>query len=338
MTVKALINGCASTTLDAAETEFFKKQNPWGLILFKRNCEDPKQILELTKQFRSAVKRKDAPVFIDQEGGRVQRLGPSQGHWRKYPEAQAYGKLYERSPVLALRIARSVGRLMAEDLYDIGITSSCLPVLDVPQVGAHDVIGNRAYSNRIENIMALARAHTAGLMEGGVLPVMKHIPGHGRSTVDSHHDLPVVTARRSELEQVDFPPFAAFADLPMAMTAHVIFESIDDKNPATLSRKVIRDVIRKVINFQGLLMTDDLSMKALGGSFAEKAERATDAGCDMLLHCNGVMDEMQEVAAAAPLLESKAMRRAKQALKSRRKPQAYDQKTALKDLAAIMTA
>jgi beta-N-acetylhexosaminidase len=338
MSIKAFISGCASTSLNAAETQFFKNQNPWGLILFKRNCENPQQIKALTSQFRAAVDRKDAPVFIDQEGGRVQRLGPTQGHWRQYPAAQAYGKLYERSPVLALRIARSVGRLMAEDLEEVGITSSCLPVLDVPQVGAHDVIGNRAYSNRIENIMSLARAHTSGLMEGGVLPVMKHIPGHGRSMVDSHLDIPVVTARRSELEQIDFPPFAAFADLPMAMTAHVIFEAMDDKNPATLSRKVIRDVIRKVINFQGLLMTDDLSMKALGGTFAEKSERAIDAGCDMLLHCNGILAEMEEVAAATPKLEGKAMRRAKQALKSRRKPQPYDKKSALKDLEAVITA
>jgi beta-N-acetylhexosaminidase len=338
MSVKAFISGCAKASLDHAETEFFKKQNPWGLILFKRNCEEPKQILELTKKFRSAVGRKDAPVFIDQEGGRVQRLGPSQGHWRQYPAAQAYGKLYDRSAILALRVARNVGRLMAEDLEEIGITSSCLPVLDVPQQGAHDVIGNRAYATRVEQIMALARAHTAGLMEGGVLPVMKHIPGHGRSTVDSHHDLPRVAARRVELEQIDFPPFVAFADLPMAMTAHVIFEAIDDKNPATLSRKVVRDVIRKTINFQGLLMTDDLSMKALGGTFAEKAERAIDAGCDMLLHCNGVLSEMEEVAAAAPVLESKSMRRAKQALKTRRKPQNYDKKAALKDLEAILTS
>jgi beta-N-acetylhexosaminidase len=338
MPVKALISGCASTSLTAAEVQFFSKNNPWGLILFKRNCDEPGQINELTKQFRSAVGRKDAPVFIDQEGGRVQRLGPSQGHWRQYPPAQSFGKLYDRSAVLALRIARSVGRLMAEDLEEIGITSSCLPVLDVPQLGSHDVIGNRAYSTRIEQIMALARAHTAGLMEGGILPVMKHIPGHGRSTVDSHHDLPVVTASRSELEQVDFPPFAAFADLPMAMTAHVIFEALDDKNPATLSRKIIRDVIRKVINFQGLLMTDDLSMKALGGTFAEKSARAIDAGCDMLLHCNGVFSEMEEVADASPELEGKAMRRAKQALKARRKPLPFDKKAALKDLEAILTA
>ncbi len=336
MTISAFISGCASTGLSNSETNFFSKTNPWGLILFKRNVESPDQIKQLTAQFRAAVGRKDAPVFIDQEGGRVQRLGPPL--WRQYPAAEAYGKLYDRCASLALRTARNVGRLMAEDLEEIGITSSCLPVLDVPQPGAHDVIGNRAYATRIENVMILARMHTIGLMEGGVLPVMKHIPGHGRSMVDSHKDLPIVKAKRLELETVDFPPFVAFADCPMAMTAHVIYEAIDSENPATLSRKVIRDVIRKLINFQGLLMTDDLSMKALGGTFAEKSKRALDAGCDMLLHCNGVLAEMEEVAAAAGPLTGKAMRRAKQALKARRKPLPYDKKAALKDLEAIMTS
>ncbi len=336
MTISAFISGCATTALSNSETTFFTKANPWGLILFKRNVESPDQIRQLTTEFRAAVGRKDAPVFIDQEGGRVQRLGPPL--WRQYPAAEAYGKLYDRCASLALRTARNVGRLMAEDLEEIGITSSCLPVLDVPQPSAHDVIGNRAYATRIENVMILARMHTVGLMEGGVLPVMKHIPGHGRSMVDSHKDLPIVKAKRMDLETVDFPPFVAFADCPMAMTAHVIYEAIDSENPATLSRKVIRDVIRKLINFQGLLMTDDLSMKALGGTFAEKSKRALDAGCDMLLHCNGVLGEMEEVAAAAGPLTGKAMRRAKQALKARRKPLPYDTKAALKDLEAIMTS
>jgi beta-N-acetylhexosaminidase len=338
MTISAFISGCAAASLSSAETTFFTKSNPWGLILFKRNCESPEQIKALTAQFRGAVGRKDAPVFIDQEGGRVQRLGPPSNFWKQYPAAQAYGKLYERCATLALRTTRNVGRLMAEDMFDIGITASCLPVLDVPQPGSHDVIGNRAYSTRIEQVMALARMHTVGLMEGGVLPVMKHIPGHGRSMVDSHHDLPIVKATRGELELVDFPPFVSFADCPMAMTAHVIYEALDPDNPATLSRKIIRDVIRKLMNFQGLLMTDDLSMKALGGSLAEKSKRALDAGCDMLLHCNGVLSEMEEVAGSAGSLSGKALRRAKSALKARRKPLPYDKKAALKDLEAILTA
>ena len=336
MSIRAFISGCASLSLSSAETEFFSKVNPWGLILYKRNCDSPDQIKSLTSQFRAAVKRKDAPVFIDQEGGRVQRL--NQPHWRKYPSADVFGKLYSRSPILALRSARNAGRLMAEELEELGITSSCLPVLDVPQPGSHDVIGNRAYGLRPEVVVALAHAHMAGLMEGGILPVMKHIPGHGRSTVDSHHNLPIVKASRAELEGFDFLPFTALADCPMAMTAHVVYTALDADNPATLSRKIIREVIRKTIGFTGLLMTDDLSMKALGGSFAEKCERALNAGCDMLLHCGGDMGEMEQVAAAAGPLGGKAMRRAKQALKARRKPLPYDKKAALKDLEASLSA
>ena len=336
MSIRAFISGCATTALSESETKFFATTQPWGLILFKRNCESPTQIKDLTAQFRSAVGRKDAPVFIDQEGGRVQRL--SQPHWRRYPSALEFGKLHSRCPILAFRTARSSGRLMAEELEEIGITSSCLPVLDVPQPGSHDVIGNRAYALRPDVAVAMARSHTAGLMEGGILPVMKHIPGHGRATVDSHLHLPIVAASRAELEQFDFLPFVAMADCPMAMTAHVIYSALDDENPATLSRKIIREVIRKTIGFNGLLMTDDLSMMALGGTFAEKCEKALHAGCDMLLHCGGDMDEMEQVAAFAGALEGKAMRRAKQALKARRKPLPYDKKAALKDLEAILSA
>jgi beta-N-acetylhexosaminidase len=337
MKIRSFISGCEGLHLSAAETTFFREQNPWGLILFKRNCETPLQLKSLTSAFREAVGRKDAPVFIDQEGGRVQRLGPPSNYWRKYPQARAYGELYAKSPLAALRAARHIGRLMAEDLIEAGITADCLPVLDVPQEGAHDVIGNRAYSLNIEHVMALARAHTAGFMDGGVLPVMKHIPGHGRSEVDSHHNLPVVTASRAELERTDFPPFAAFADAPMAMTAHVIYTAIDKTAPATLSKKVVKSVIREAIGFRGLLMTDDLSMKALSGTLAEKCEKALHAGCDMLLHCNGVLSEMQQVAAAAGELKGKALRRARAALKSARKPQVFDKRAALKDWEMIVS-
>ncbi len=334
MTIRAFISGCSGLSLSSDEATLFKQFQPWGLILFKRNCDTPAQIKSLTRQFRDVVGRKDAPVFIDQEGGRVQRFGPP--NWRVYPNARAFGQLYQRNATLAVRTARNIGRLMAQDLYNLDITSSCLPVLDVPQAGAHDVIGNRAYDMRPETIVILANAHTSGLLEGGVLPVMKHIPGHGRSLVDSHYNLPVVKTKRMELETVDFFPFAALANMPMAMTAHVIFEALDDENPATLSRKIIRDVVRKVIGFQGLLMTDDLSMKALGGTLEQKVTRAYDAGCDMVLHCNGVMDEMQAVGAAATVLSAKTARRAKSALKLRRKPMAFDEKQALRDLEAIL--
>lgn len=336
--IGAFISGCSGPVLSTAERAFFARTNPWGLILFKRNCETPEQLKRLTSDFRDAVGRKTAPVFIDQEGGRVQRLGPPSNAWRRYPAARAYGEAFNASALAGLRAARNVGRLMAEDLIAAGITANCVPVLDVPQPGAHEIVGNRAYSDRIEAIMALARAHAAGFADGGVLPVIKHIPGHGRARADSHLELPVVDATRAELEAVDFPPFAAMADAPMAMTAHVVYTAIDKTAPATLSKKVILSVIRKQIGFRGLLMTDDLSMKALTGSYAEKTRRALDAGCDIVLHCNGEMAQMEEVAAAAGVLKGRALSRAKAALKAARKPQPFDRKMALKDLEAVLPA
>lgn len=334
--IGAFIAGCSGPILSTAERDFFARTNPWGLILFKRNCETPEQLKTLTTAFRAAVGRKNAPVFIDQEGGRVQRLGPPSNAWRRYPAARAYGEAFNASALTGLRAARNVGRLMAEDLIAAGITANCVPVLDVPQPDAHEIVGNRAYSDRIEAIMALARAHAAGFADGGVLPVIKHIPGHGRARADSHLELPVVDAKREELEAVDFPPFAAMADAPMAMTAHVVYTALDRTAPATLSKKVISNVIRKQIGFRGLLMTDDLSMKALSGSYGEKTERALAAGCDIVLHCNGEMDQMEEVAAAAGALKGKALARAKSALKMARKPQPFDRKQALKDLEAVL--
>lgn len=334
--IGAFIAGCSGPILSTAERDFFARTNPWGLILFKRNCETPEQLKTLTTAFRAAVGRKNAPVFIDQEGGRVQRLGPPSNAWRRYPAARAYGEAFSASALTGLRAARNVGRLMAEDLIAAGITANCVPVLDVPQPDAHEIVGNRAYSDRIEAIMALARAHAAGFADGGVLPVIKHIPGHGRARADSHLELPVVDAKREELEAVDFPPFAAMADAPMAMTAHVVYTALDRTAPATLSKKVISNVIRKQIGFRGLLMTDDLSMKALSGSYGEKTERALAAGCDIVLHCNGEMDQMEEVAAAAGVLKGKALARAKAALKMARKPQPFDRKQALKDLEAVL--
>ena len=335
MTIGAAIFGCAGLSLTAAETKFFCEFNPWGLIVFKRNCETPEQLRALTASFRSAVGRKDAPVFIDQEGGRVQRLGPPSNSWRKYPAGCKYGVLYERDPLLAFRAARHVGRLMAEDLMAVGINADCVPVLDVPQADGHQIIGDRAYSLNAERVIMLARAHIAGFADGGVLPVIKHIPGHGRARADSHLALPIVDAMRKELEAIDFLPFAAHADAPMAMTAHVIYTALDKNAPATTSKKVI-NIIRKEIGFRGLLMTDDLSMKALSGTFTEKVNASVAAGCDIVLHCNGEMDEMQEIAAAAGALKSKALRRARAATKSSRKPQPFDRKAALKDLETLM--
>ncbi|MFM8746089.1 MAG: beta-N-acetylhexosaminidase [Aestuariivirga sp.] len=336
--IGAFISGCAGPVLSEAEQRFFARSNPFGLIVFRRNCESPEQLQALTQAFRQAVGRKHAPVFVDQEGGRVQRLGPPSNRWRQYPAARAYGEAYRRDRVLGLRTARNVGRLMAEDLIAAGITANCAPVLDVPQPGAHEIIGSRAYATEIEAIMALARAHAAGLAAGGILPVIKHVPGHGRARADSHLELPVVEAGLAELEAVDFPPFAAMADAPMAMTAHVVYTAIDASAPATLSKPVISSVVRGRLGFNGLLMTDDLSMKALSGTFTEKTLRALAAGCDLVLHCNGDLAEMQEVAAAAGVLKGPALARARAALKARLKPQPFDRKQALEDLNALLAA
>jgi len=334
--IGAFVSGCAGPILSEAERAFFARSNPWGLILFKRNCENPEQIRTLTAGFRAAVGRREAPVFIDQEGGRVQRLGPPSNAWRLYPAARAYGDLYLRDPLAAVRAARQVARLMAEDLLAAGITANCVPVLDVPQPGSHEVIGNRAYSERVDHIIALGGAHAAGFLAGGIAPVMKHVPGHGRARADSHLDLPRVDAAPAELRAVDFVPFAALAGLPMAMTAHIVYAALDPSTPATLSRRVIGDTIRGEIGFDGLLMTDDLSMKALSGTLAERARRALAAGCDVVLHCSGVLAEMEEVAEAAGCFSKLAAGRARRALKMAAKPRRFDRKAALASLQSLV--
>lgn len=315
---KALIVGCAGPRLSAAEREFFAAMKPWGLILFKRNCESPAQISALTHEFRGLTGYQEAPVFIDQEGGRVQRLGPPQ--WPSFPPAAAYGAINARNPAEGREAARLGGRLIARELLALGITADCLPVADLRHPEGHGVIGDRAYGETVEAVAELARAASEGLMEGGVLPVMKHIPGHGRANADSHEALPTVSTPLAELEKTDFEPFRRLNDLPMAMTAHVVYESLDREHAATVSKKVIQEIIRGHIGFDGLLMTDDLSMKALKGSFQERVESSLAAGCDMVLHCNGDMTEMSEVAAACPPLQGEAARRAAAAIKARKSP------------------
>jgi beta-N-acetylhexosaminidase len=310
LSIAAFIAGCAGTELQADELAFYRDAKPWGLILFKRNVESPDQLRRLTAAFRDAVGRTDAPVLIDQEGGRVQRMGLP--HWPKYPNARSF--LQINDPLRRRDLVRLGARLMAADLHAVGITVDCLPVLDVPVPGAHDVIGNRAYAEDPATVAVLGRAAMEGLIAGSVLPVMKHIPGHGRAFSDSHLALPVVETPIEALRNWDFPPFAALSDCPAAMTAHVVYTAIDRLNPGTVSRKVIRSIIRREIGFEGLLMSDDLSMKALGGSFEEKTRAAIAAGCDIVLHCNGLMAEMTAVAAAAPLLAGRAKRRAEAAL------------------------
>jgi beta-N-acetylhexosaminidase len=311
MAVRAFITGLAGTTLTPAEHAFLREREPWGFILFKRNIESPAQVSRLTASVRYAVGR-DAPVLVDQEGGRVQRLGPP--HWPSYPPGAAYGRLYDRNPAEGIKAAYLGARLIAADLAAVGIDIDCLPIADVPAGGADPIIGDRAYGNSAEKVAVLARAVADGLLAGGVLPVLKHIPGHGRATADSHHALPVVEADRETLRKTDFAAFKPLFDLPLGMTAHVVYTAIDPIAPATTSVTLVRDVIRDWLGFRGLLMSDDISMGALSGSIEERSRAAISAGCDVVLHCSGELDEMRAVASAVPLLTGEALARADAAL------------------------
>jgi beta-N-acetylhexosaminidase len=324
--MRAFITGLAGTALTGGERQFVKEAQPWGLILFKRNIGKPDSVRRLIGEFRAAVGRQ-APVLIDQEGGRVQRLGPP--HWPTYPPGAAYGALYDRDANLGLAAARLGGQLIAADLHNLGIDVDCLPLADVPVAGADPVIGDRAYGTEPGKVAAIAGAIANGLMAGGVLPVLKHIPGHGRATADSHKKLPVVNTGRATLEASDFAAFRPLAALPIGMTAHVVFTAIDPVAPATTSATIVREVIRDSIGFRGLLMSDDLSMDALSGTLGERTQAALAAGCDMVLHCNGKLPEMREVAAHAPPLAGDAARRAEAALAARQPPQPFDLATPL---------
>jgi len=300
---RAMILGCAGAALAPEERDFFRAVDPLGFILFQRNCLDPAQVRGLVDALRASVGRADAPVLIDQEGGRVARLRPP--HWRTYPSAARIAALGDA----AADAARDVARLIADDLNRLGITVDCLPVLDLPMPGADAIIGDRAYGTAPERVAALGRAVCEGLLAGGILPVVKHIPGHGRATVDSHLACPVVAAARDELTAHDFAPFRALNDMNWAMTAHIVYTAIDAVRPATLSPVVIAEVIRGAIGFDGVLVSDDLSMQALGGGLGERASGALAAGCDVVLHCNGRLDEMRAVAEAVGALSPAASRR-----------------------------
>ncbi len=304
----AAILGCAGTTLTREEIDFFKDVKPWGFILFKRNIADPNQVRALTAALRETVGRPDAPILIDQEGGRVARLQPPR--WRTYPPGRAYGELVANDPLVAREITRLGARLIAHDLHALGINVDCVPVLDVPDPKGHEIIGDRAYGDTPEQVATLGRAAAEGLLAGGVLPIIKHIPGHGRAMADSHLELPVVNAKLAELDARDFAPFRVLSDMPMAMTAHVVFTAIDRKNPATTSKKAIKKIIRESIGFDGLLMSDDLSMKALSGDFKQRAKDSLSAGCDVVLHCNGDMAEMKAVMSGVGRMGKEARRRA----------------------------
>jgi len=327
MAAQAFITGLAGLTISASERAFLREARPWGLIVFKRNVSTPAQVIELVQSFRDTVGW-EAPVLVDQEGGRVQRLGPP--HWPVYPPGARYGELYDREPASGIAAARLAGHLLAADLRSLGIDVDCLPIADVAVAGGDEVIGDRAYGSEPGKVAAIAKAIAEGLQLGGVLPVLKHLPGHGRATADSHHRLPVVDSDRATLEATDFAAFRPLAGLPLGMTAHVVFSAIDPVAPATTSVTMVRQVIRGFIGFEGLLMSDDVSMKALSGTIAERSRASLAAGCDVVLHCNGELSEMVAVASEAPELSGESARRADAALAARSAPEEFDADAARK--------
>jgi beta-N-acetylhexosaminidase len=317
---RAFICGLSGLNLSLEEAAFLTAARPAGLILFARNVENPDQVRRLIAAARDAAGEK-VLVLVDQEGGRVQRL--CEPHWPRYPAARAFSKLGDTSRERAKEAARLCAQAMARDLHALGFNTTCAPVLDVPVPGADNVIGDRAYGVDAAAVAELGGAVAEGLLAGGILPVMKHIPGHGRAMADSHLALPVVDTPAAELERSDFAPFRALKALPMAMTAHVVFTAIDANAPATVSAKAVQEVIRGSIGFEGLLMTDDLSMQALSGSLGERVAASLAAGCDVALHCNGNMEEMTAVAAAAPVLGGLACARFERALAALREPEPF---------------
>ncbi len=332
MTPRAFVCGLSGTELTPPECAFLSEWQPAGVILFARNVETPSQ----AKALVSAVKHLGGEkklIFVDQEGGRVQRLGPP--HWRRYPPAATFEDLHRQDQHQARDALHVCARAIAHDLHGLGINAACAPVLDVPARGAHDIIGDRAYGSDASRVAELGAIVVRALMQGGVLPVVKHIPGHGRATADSHFELPVVNAPLSELRASDFVPFRALARAPMAMTAHVIFSAIDAASPATTSKRVVEGVIRGEIGFGGLLLTDDLSMKALSGPLVERAERSFEAGCDLALHCNGNLAEALEVARSAPVLSGTGLARLQRAVAALDPPEPFDDSLTNRILASL---
>jgi beta-N-acetylhexosaminidase len=330
----ALIVGVAGTQLSRDETAFLNDARPAGFILFARNLKDHAQIRALIADVRAAVGADDLLVLIDQEGGRVQRLRPPLG--RALPPAAAYGTLYARDHAAAVMAAFEATRLLAADLAELGINTDCAPVLDVPVAGAHDIIGDRAYGRSVKQVVDLAKAVGEGFVAGGVVPVIKHIPGHGRATADSHLALPVVTESRAELTATDFAPFKALNHLPAAMTAHVVFRDIDAGSPASTSSIVTREIIRGDIGFDGLLMSDDLTMKALSRPMRTRAEAVIAAGSDLALHCSGDLPEMLLAAAGAGPLQGRAQQRFETAVNITKAMRPFDSAAAEAQLAKVL--
>ncbi|HEU0061147.1 MAG TPA: beta-N-acetylhexosaminidase [Hyphomicrobiaceae bacterium] len=332
----AFVTGLAGLELAPHEAALLRAARPCGIILFKRNILEPEQVRRLIGAARTAVGAQDFLVLIDQEGGRVQRLTPP--HWRDRPAAAQYGAAWARDPAGAVRAARFAAQLAALDLVALGINTSCAPVLDLAVPGGHTVIGDRAYGATPDRVVALGRAVAEGLLAGGVLPVIKHIPGHGRATKDSHLELPTVAASRADLEAADFVPFRALADLPAAMTAHVVFPAVDPAAPASISARLTREVIRGSIGFDGLLMSDDLGMAALSGSMPQRAQAVLRAGSDVALLCNGDFAEMEAVAAIVPPLAGRSQARFERACAAIGPQQALDVATAEACLAEVLRA
>lgn len=330
----AVLFGLAGPVLSDAERRFFRDCDPAGFILFQRNCDTPDQVKRLTGDLRDCLGRGDIPVLIDQEGGRVQRLKPP--HWRQAPPARAFADLYQRDEEAAMEGAYLNARLIAAELADHGINVDCAPVLDILRPETHGIIGDRAYGETLESVAALGLMVANGLMAGGVRPVIKHVPGHGRATVDSHLELPVVSSSVVEMEQSDFGAFSALVDAPFAMTAHVVYTAIDHERPATISPVVIDRIIRKTIGYQGCLMSDDIGMKALGGSYADRTVACLDAGCDLVLHCSSEMAEMEEIAGAARPLTPTAARRLGRAMRAPMAQPGFDRAEALARLDALL--
>ena len=328
------IIGLSGKRLKKSESIFLRDANPWGVILFKRNVETPDQLRKLTSDIRDAMGR-NTLIFVDQEGGRVQRLRAP--HWRAFPSGDEYAALYRNNRENGLRACYLGHRLIADDLRAVGITSDCAPVLDLPQPGADPIISDRALGNSVEDIVDMAHAAMAGLMSGGVAPVIKHIPGHGRATVDSHKALPKITASRKTLEHSDFLPFRRLNDSPMAMTAHAVY-SHNSRSAITVSRKSLTELIRAAIGYDGLLMTDDLDMKALTGDLTRKTERALKAGCDIALQCSGRLAESVKVAKGAQILSGRALARAKIADNCAEHVAPFDRHAAEAEFDALMQA
>ena len=334
-TPTAIVYGCAGTRLTPDERALFAEANPLGFILFARNCVDPAQIKELTASLRASIGRDDAPVLIDQEGGRIQRLNPP--HWRAAPSAAAFGALAQKNLMAAREAVRLNAQLLAAELLALGIDVDCAPVLDVPVAGAHGIIGDRAFGTDPVLIGDLGRYACEGFLAGGVAPVIKHIPGHGRAKSDSHLELPVVETSLDELIRADFAPFVANANAPYAMTAHVVYTALDAKLPATLSAHVIDSVIRERIGFDGFLFSDDVGMKALTGAFSERARSALVAGCDGVLHCSGDFAEMRELATSVPAMTANALARFARARRAVSKSITFDARAARDHLDILLS-